>query len=72
MSRTGHPDRITCKQCQRIVRDTFKGKWRHMVRYHPEALAKRILPLIFLPADQLRDMGVQLAHSWIKSLKSGE
>jgi hypothetical protein len=32
-------------------------------------MARRILPLVLLPADELRAMGVELAHSFMRSLK---
>jgi hypothetical protein len=40
-----------------------------MVRYHPEHMARRIIPLLFLPAEELRQMGINAAHSFLRSLK---
>ena len=41
------PDRIRCQKCNRRVRDNFQGKWSHLVDYHPDYMAQRILPLLF-------------------------
>jgi len=62
-----HPKRIRCK-CGRIVRDTFKGKWRHMVNYHPDHLAKKILPLMFAPPEQLMQIGRSVAGAFVRKL----
>jgi hypothetical protein len=42
-----------------------------MVEKHPEHVAARILPMVFLPAEELRQIGVDLAHSFIRKLKNG-
>jgi hypothetical protein len=52
-----------------MVMDNFRSKWRHMVRYHPEHMARRILPLVFLPAEELRSLGVELAHSFMRRIQ---
>lgn len=49
--------------------DNFRSKWRHMVRYHADHLVKRIVPLVFLPAEELRAIGVEIAHSFIRRIQ---
>jgi len=50
------------------VRDTFKGKWRHMVNYHPEHLAKKILPMMFTPPEELMQIGRSVASAFVRKL----
>lgn len=64
-------ERIYCNECGSRVRNNFRAKWRHMVEKHPEHVAARILPMVFLPAEELRQIGVDLAHSFIRKLKNG-
>jgi hypothetical protein len=37
---------MRCNQCNRVVRNGFKPKWRHLVNYHPEIITQRLLPLL--------------------------
>jgi hypothetical protein len=60
---------IHCLKCGRKVTENFRAKWRHMVRYHQEELAKRIIPLIFLPAEELKAMGAEVARSFIRKIQ---
>jgi hypothetical protein len=54
-----------CNQCGRKIPDDFQHKWNHVVTYHPEILAARLLPLIEDPMEAHR-FGEALG-GWIKS-----
>ena len=61
--------RVNCNACGRLVVDDFRAKWKHMVRRHPDHMVKKILPLVFLPAEELRSIGVELAHSFMRRIQ---
>jgi len=62
-------DRIYCKECGARVRDNFRAKWRHMVRKHQDHMVRKILPLVFLPAEELRQIGVDIAHLFLRKIQ---
>jgi hypothetical protein len=62
-------ERTTCKECGARVIDSFRSKWRHMVRKHPDHMVRKILPLVFLPAEELRQIGVDIAHSFLRKIQ---
>jgi len=55
-----------------MAQDSFSGKWRHMIKYHPEAMAKKIIPLLFKPPEELISMGRAIASDFVKRLGSNE
>ena len=62
-------DRIYCNECGVRVRDNFRAQWRHMMRKHPDHMARKILPLVFLPAEELRQIGVDIARSFLRKIQ---
>jgi len=67
----GRIKRVRCV-CGRMAQDSFSGKWRHMIKYHPEAMAKKIIPLLFKPPEELISMGRAIASDFVKRLGSNE
>jgi hypothetical protein len=50
--------KVACDDCGRKVPDNFRAQFRHIARYHELHLIRRIVPLVFLPSDQLRQVGI--------------
>lgn len=38
---------MTCRECSRKVKNDFRAKWNHMVKYHPRIAMQKILPVLF-------------------------
>lgn len=53
---------MNCHICKRRVRDTFKSKWNHVVKYHPTLFADGLFSLM-RNSDQAFAFGRQLAKT---------
>lgn len=42
-------ERIRCDLCNRTVKNEFKPKWKHLIRFHPDLFVRRLAPLINNP-----------------------
>lgn len=54
---------MNCNLCGRRVAENFESKWKHLVKWHPEQVALKMLPLVFGLAETARTIGAEIAKA---------
>lgn len=67
---------MNCNQCGRRVKDDFKAKWNHMVKYHPRIAMRKIVTVLCdeakaeavgsILAKELLKCGAPFNETWIE------